>query len=295
MARSTRPARTARTARWWRWPLGALGVAFAAIAYVYLTLPDVRLLATSDPETTAFIELRRDEAHARRQEFHAAPAVAPLQSHSASAQAGRDRRRRQRVLRARRPRLRTDPRVDRRQPRGRRHDARRQHHHAAARQEPVSVAARATPMRKLREVIITRRLESSLTKQRIFETLSELDRVGRRHFRLRGGGPGLLREVSRTTRGQRGRAARGRHHQPARAQPRQAHAPAVAPSADHPAPHGWRWRRAARRGAARCARAARGPAGRSAAGTAAGASARAVRAVLNDQSSRRAPTKRVRQ
>ena len=53
----------ARRARWSRWLLGTLGVAFAYIAYVYLTIPDVRVLAATDPETTAFIELRRDEAH----------------------------------------------------------------------------------------------------------------------------------------------------------------------------------------------------------------------------------------
>jgi monofunctional biosynthetic peptidoglycan transglycosylase len=40
-------------------------VAFATAAYVYLTLPDVRVLRRSNPETTAFIELRADEAKAR--------------------------------------------------------------------------------------------------------------------------------------------------------------------------------------------------------------------------------------
>jgi monofunctional biosynthetic peptidoglycan transglycosylase len=40
-------------------------VAFATAAYVYLTLPDVRALRRSNPETTAFIELRADEARAR--------------------------------------------------------------------------------------------------------------------------------------------------------------------------------------------------------------------------------------
>ena len=40
-------------------------VAFATAAYVYLTLPDVRVLRRSNPETTAFIELRADEARGR--------------------------------------------------------------------------------------------------------------------------------------------------------------------------------------------------------------------------------------
>jgi len=41
---------------------GAGAVVFACLAYAYLTVPDVRPLATSNPSTTAFIELRIDEA-----------------------------------------------------------------------------------------------------------------------------------------------------------------------------------------------------------------------------------------
>jgi monofunctional biosynthetic peptidoglycan transglycosylase len=37
-------------------------VGFLSLSYLYLTLPDVRRLATANPETTAFIELRADEA-----------------------------------------------------------------------------------------------------------------------------------------------------------------------------------------------------------------------------------------
>jgi len=40
--------------------LGAL--AFAYVAYIYLTLPDVRSLATTNPTTTAFMDARRREA-----------------------------------------------------------------------------------------------------------------------------------------------------------------------------------------------------------------------------------------
>jgi monofunctional biosynthetic peptidoglycan transglycosylase len=46
-------------------------VAFALLAYVYLTLPDVRSLATSNPTTTAFMELReRDAARAGKTSRH---------------------------------------------------------------------------------------------------------------------------------------------------------------------------------------------------------------------------------
>ena len=53
----------------------AKGLLFAAIlgfvyvAYVYLTLPDVRYLAKENPKTTAFMELRIDEAHAAGRKF----------------------------------------------------------------------------------------------------------------------------------------------------------------------------------------------------------------------------------
>jgi monofunctional biosynthetic peptidoglycan transglycosylase len=40
----------------------AAAVAFAVIAYVYLTLPDVRVLASTNPTTTAFMRLREAEA-----------------------------------------------------------------------------------------------------------------------------------------------------------------------------------------------------------------------------------------
>jgi monofunctional biosynthetic peptidoglycan transglycosylase len=49
-----------------RWVLQGLAslpaIAFACVAYAYLTLPDVRPLRTANPETTAFIELRIREA-----------------------------------------------------------------------------------------------------------------------------------------------------------------------------------------------------------------------------------------
>jgi len=42
-----------------------LGIGFVSAAYIYLTLPDVRVLRTQNPTTTAFMELRGREAHAR--------------------------------------------------------------------------------------------------------------------------------------------------------------------------------------------------------------------------------------
>jgi monofunctional glycosyltransferase len=51
----------------WRLLLAATAVAFGSVAFLYLTLPDVRPLRTSNPETTAFMELRAREASARGQ------------------------------------------------------------------------------------------------------------------------------------------------------------------------------------------------------------------------------------
>jgi monofunctional biosynthetic peptidoglycan transglycosylase len=45
-----------------------LAAGFGCAAYLYFTIPDVRVLRTANPETTAFIELRADEArqHGRK-------------------------------------------------------------------------------------------------------------------------------------------------------------------------------------------------------------------------------------
>ena len=46
----------------WRAFIALLATGFASAAYVYLTLPDVRVLRTANPQTTAFIELRARQA-----------------------------------------------------------------------------------------------------------------------------------------------------------------------------------------------------------------------------------------
>jgi monofunctional glycosyltransferase len=47
-----------------RWMWGSAAALFACVAYAYLTLPDVRQLASINPSTTAFTELRAQEAEA---------------------------------------------------------------------------------------------------------------------------------------------------------------------------------------------------------------------------------------
>ncbi len=45
--------------------LAVVAFGFGALCYAYLTLPDVRVLRTEHPRTTAFIELRAAQARAR--------------------------------------------------------------------------------------------------------------------------------------------------------------------------------------------------------------------------------------
>jgi len=51
-----------------RWLLGAAAIGFGCVMYAYLTLPDVRPLASSNPLTTAFMDLRDREARAAGKE-----------------------------------------------------------------------------------------------------------------------------------------------------------------------------------------------------------------------------------
>ena len=58
------PGRAPRRGSGWllRGVAAASAIVFAVLAYVYLTLPDVRGLATTNPTTTAFMKLREAEA-----------------------------------------------------------------------------------------------------------------------------------------------------------------------------------------------------------------------------------------
>src|SRR5216684_958420 len=50
--------------RLFRWLIGAAAIGFACLVYSYLILPDVRPLATTNPSITAFMEIRAREARA---------------------------------------------------------------------------------------------------------------------------------------------------------------------------------------------------------------------------------------
>ena len=154
--------------RWSRWVYGAFGVAFAYIAYVYLTLPDVRVLVSTNPETTAFIELRRDEAHDQGKSFnlrrrwvpyarissHLKRAVIVAEDSAFFEHEGLDYEQIKESLEA--------SLEDGGPMRG-----------ASTLTQQLAknlyLSPTRNPIRKVKEVIITRRLETALSKRRIFE------------------------------------------------------------------------------------------------------------------------------
>ncbi len=160
-------ARRSRFA-WSRWFVGALGVGFAYLAWVYLTLPDVRALATTNPETTAFIEIRRDEAHDAGKSFtlrrrwvpynrisnHLKRAVIVAEDSAFFEHEGLDYQQIRESI--------EDSLEDGGAIRG-----------ASTITQQLAknlyLSESRNPARKLKELIITRRLETALSKRRIFE------------------------------------------------------------------------------------------------------------------------------
>ena len=73
---------------------GSAAFGFAGLAYAYLTLPDVRPLASTNPATTAFMELRAREAALLRpllQDLRSGDGTVRVRAHEAlCAWAGKD-------------------------------------------------------------------------------------------------------------------------------------------------------------------------------------------------------------
>jgi monofunctional biosynthetic peptidoglycan transglycosylase len=162
-------ARLARKRGWVIRALAAIGaVAFAVVAYTYLTLPDVRRLATTNPTTTAFMELRAAEARAagrlvrqvhrwvpyRRISPHLKRAVIVAEDSAFFQHEGIDVEQIRKAL--------EDALEKGDAPRG-----------ASTITQQLAknlyLSPSRDPLRKLRELIITRRLEAALPKARILE------------------------------------------------------------------------------------------------------------------------------
>ena len=160
-------ARRSRFA-WSRWSVGALGVGFAYLAWMYLTLPDVRVLATTNPETTAFIEIRRDEAHDAGKSFtlrrrwvpynrisnHLKRAVIVAEDSAFFEHEGLDYQQIRESI------------EDSLEEGGAMRGASTITQQLA---KNLYLSESRNPTRKLKELIITRRLETALSKRRIFE------------------------------------------------------------------------------------------------------------------------------
>ena len=165
--------------------------AFALVGYVYVTLPDVRALRTENPTTTAFMQLRDREARAsgrpQRREHHWL-ALGRISANLKRA-----------VLVAEDDAFWQHEGVDIEQ-------LRETFEEDLARGRPMRGASTITqqlaknlylspsrdPLRKLRELVIARRLEAALSKDRIFELYLNLiewgdgvwgaDAAARRYF-----------------------------------------------------------------------------------------------------------------
>ena len=93
------------------------------------------------------------------------------------------------------------------------------------------------PMRKVKELLITRRLEAALTKQRIFEIYLNVIEWGDGIFGCEAAAR-VFRQAVREPRHPGSGADGRRDHQSARAQPGEADAPVAAAPTDHPAADG---------------------------------------------------------
>jgi monofunctional biosynthetic peptidoglycan transglycosylase len=146
----------------------ASAVVFAVLAYEYLTLPDVRVLASTNPTTTAFMRLR--EAEARREgrrlrHLHQWVRYSRISKNLQRA-----------VLVAEDSRFFEHEGVDLEEVRKsieinieRRGAVRGASTITQQLAKNLYLSPSKNPLRKLRELIITRRLEAALTKARILE------------------------------------------------------------------------------------------------------------------------------
>ena len=148
--------------------LGVLAFGFSAAAYTWLTLPDVRPLRTGNPPTTAFIELRTRQAIAKGETPHRLQRWVPYNRISSNLTRA--------VLVAEDATFWQHDGVDYAQLRDavevsveRREFVRGASTITQQLAKNLYLSPDRNPVRKLREVLIARRLEAELSKQRILE------------------------------------------------------------------------------------------------------------------------------
>jgi monofunctional glycosyltransferase len=148
--------------------LALLALGFGYAAFIYLTLPDVRSLRTSNPETTAFIELRAREARARGEQPKRIQRWAPYGRISSNLTRA--------VLVTEDSRFWTHEGIDFEELKEsieanleRMEFARGGSTITQQLAKNLYLSPSKNPVRKLREILIARRLEAELSKQRILE------------------------------------------------------------------------------------------------------------------------------
>ena len=148
--------------------IGLAAACFALLAYVFLTLPDVRTLATRNPATTAFIELRRREAVDDGRKPRRVQRWVRYEAISSNL--------RKAVLVAEDDAFWTHDGVDVEQLKesieanlAKGNAARGGSTITQQLAKNLYLSPSKNPLRKLRELLIARRLEASLSKRRIFE------------------------------------------------------------------------------------------------------------------------------
>jgi monofunctional biosynthetic peptidoglycan transglycosylase len=154
--------------RVFRWSAIAGGLFFAYLCYIYVTLPDVRPLATVNPRTTAFMQLRIREAQEDGRKFQIRHQWVPYTALSNSL--------RRAVLVAEDSAFFDHEGVDFKEIRASLEanweDGKFTRGGSTITQQLAKnlyLSPSRNPVRKLKELMITRRLEAALTKRRILE------------------------------------------------------------------------------------------------------------------------------
>jgi monofunctional glycosyltransferase len=163
-----RGAVAVKTRKILRWTGALAAFGFAYLCYVYLALPDVRLLATTNPTTTAFMELRKREAAEEGRKFSIRHRWVPYTHISNNL--------RRAVLVAEDSSFFDHEGVDLKELRASLENNWEEGRFTRGGSTITQQLAKnlylspsRNPVRKLKELLITRRLEAALTKRRILE------------------------------------------------------------------------------------------------------------------------------
>ena len=163
----------------WRAFVGLLALGFATAAYIYLTLPDVRILRAQNPQTTAFIELRARQAEARGEPVRKVQRWVSYSRISANLKRA--------VLVAEDSAFWQHDGIDYQQLKEsmetnleRMEFARGASTITQQLAKNLYLSPSKNPLRKVRELLIARRLEAELSKQRILELYLNVIEAGRR-------------------------------------------------------------------------------------------------------------------